>query len=101
MTRADRPLHRHKAVSGRPGLSAPEYGASGRPAEAKGVYHIDAVDEVLQWQIVTRISEAYLKPVPEAMLRQFPFRIQGFHAGNGSEFINRTVAESPSRSTSC
>jgi transposase InsO family protein len=62
----------------------------------KGVYHINAVDEVLQWQIVgatPRISEAYLKPVLTAMLRQFPFRIQGFHTDNGSEFINRTVAE--------
>ena len=27
------------------------------------------------------------------MLRQFPFRISGFHTDNGSEFINRTVAE--------
>jgi transposase InsO family protein len=63
---------------------------------AKGVYHINAVDEVLQWQVVgstPRISEAYLKPVLEDMLRQFPFRIKGFHTDNGSEFINRTVAE--------
>src|SRR5712671_1045544 len=27
------------------------------------------------------------------MLHQFPFRIQGFHADNGSEFINHTVAK--------
>jgi transposase InsO family protein len=27
------------------------------------------------------------------MLRQFPFRILGFHSDNGSEFINKTVAE--------
>ncbi len=67
---------------------------------AKGVYHINAVDEVLQWQVVgstPRISEAYLEPVLQAMLRQFPFRIQGFHTDNGSEFINRTVAELLSR----
>jgi len=30
--------------------------------------------------------------VLEAMLHQFPFRILGFHADNGSEFINHTVA---------
>jgi transposase InsO family protein len=63
---------------------------------AKGVYHINAVDQVLQWQVVgstPRISEAYLKPVLEDMLRQFPFRIKGFHTDNGGEFINRTVAE--------
>ena len=62
----------------------------------KGVFHINAVDEVLQWQVVgstPRISEAYLKPVLEAMMRQFPFRIRGFHTDNGSEFINHTVAE--------
>jgi hypothetical protein len=39
-----------------------------------------------------RISEAWLEPVLEAMLRQFPFRILGFHSDNGSEFINRMVA---------
>jgi transposase InsO family protein len=68
----------------------------GGGAGTKGVYHINAVDEVLQWQVVgstPRISEAYLEPVLQAMLRQFPFRILGFHTDNGSEFINRTVAE--------
>ncbi len=62
---------------------------------AKGVYHINAVDEVTQWQVAgstPRISEAYLEPVLEAMLRQFPFPIRGFHTDNGSEFINATVA---------
>jgi transposase InsO family protein len=27
-----------------------------------------------------------------ALMRQFPFRILGFHSDNGSEFINRIVA---------
>jgi transposase InsO family protein len=40
-----------------------------------------------------RISEQYLLPVLEAMLHQFPFRILGFHADNGSEFVNHTVAK--------
>lgn len=63
---------------------------------AKGVYHINAVDEVTQWQVVgatAQISEAWLIPVLEAMLAQFPFRIRGFHSDNGSEFINHTVAK--------
>jgi len=62
----------------------------------KGVYHINAVDEVTQWQVVgaaAQISEAWLIPVLEAMLRQFPFRIFGFHSDNGSEFINHRVAK--------
>jgi transposase InsO family protein len=64
------------------------------PAE-KGVYHINAVDQVTQWEIVAateRISEAWLEPVLCALMRQFPFRILGFHSDNGSEFINRVVA---------
>jgi len=40
-----------------------------------------------------QISEAYLVPVLEAMLAQFPFQIRGFHSDNGSEFINHTVAQ--------
>jgi len=63
--------------------------------DQKGVYHINAVDEVTQWEIVAsvqRISEAYLVPVLENMLVQFPFIIRGFHSDNGSEFVNKTVA---------
>ena len=62
----------------------------------KGVYHINAVDTVTQWEIagcVEKISEQYLLPVLEAILHQFPFRIIGFHSDNGSEFINHKVAE--------
>jgi len=61
----------------------------------KGVYHINAVDEVTQWQVVgavPQISEAWLLPMLHAMLEQFPFRIHGFHSDNGSEFINHRVA---------
>lgn len=62
----------------------------------KGVYHINAVDEVTQWEIVSatpQISELWLIPVLQAMLEQFPFVIRGFHSDNGSEFINHTVAK--------
>lgn len=61
-----------------------------------GLYHINVVDEVTQWQIVgatPHISEAWLLPLLEAILEQFPFRIRGFHSDNGSEFINYTVAK--------
>jgi len=63
---------------------------------AKGVYHINAVDAITQWEIVgcvQRISEQYLLPVLEAILHQFPFLVLGFHADNGSEFVNYTVAK--------
>ena len=61
----------------------------------KGVYHINAVDEVTQWEVVgavEHISEAWLKPRLEAMMAQFPFPILGFHTDNGSEYINKSVA---------
>lgn len=61
----------------------------------KGVYHINAVDEVTQFESVCsveRISELYLIPVLEALLTQFPFVIVGFHTDNGSEYINKRVA---------
>ena len=62
----------------------------------KGLYHINAVDQVTQWGIVVatpQISELWLIPALEAMLTQFPFVIRGFHSDNGSEFINYTVAK--------
>lgn len=61
----------------------------------KGLYHINAVDQVTQWEIVAstpQISELWLLPVLEALLEQFPFVIRGFHSDNGSEFINYNVA---------
>jgi transposase InsO family protein len=61
----------------------------------KGVYHLNRVDEVTQWQVlgaVEQIGEAWLKPALEAALAQFPFQLKGFHSDNGSEFINYRVA---------
>ena len=61
----------------------------------KGVCHINVVDCVTQWEVVAtceRLSEAYLLPVIKALLDNFPFAIRGFHADNGSEYINHRVA---------
>jgi transposase InsO family protein len=80
---------------GQPGYLRVDTVHQGDQPGAKGVFHIDAVDEVTQWQIVSataRLSEAWLEPVLGAMIRQFPFRILGFHSDNGSEFINAVVA---------
>jgi hypothetical protein len=80
---------------GRPGYLRVDTVHQGDLEGVKGVYHINAVDEVTQWQIVgatPHISEAWLQPLLESMLEQFPFRIRGFHSDNGSEFINHTVA---------
>src|SRR5207237_6393592 len=61
-----------------------------------GFYHIDAVDSRTQFELVAsceRLSEAHLMPVLAALLEGFPFAILGFHADNGSEYINHTVAK--------
>jgi hypothetical protein len=62
----------------------------------KGVYHINTVDCVTQYEGVAtceRISEAFLIPVLQALLDSFPFVIRGFHSDNGSEYINHHVAK--------
>jgi transposase InsO family protein len=79
----------------RPGFLRIDTVHQGDGPGGKGLYHINAVDEVTQWEIVhavPRISEAYLLPVLERMLHQFPFAILNFHSDNGSEFINGVVA---------
>ena len=76
---------------GRPGYIRVDTVHQGDMNGEKGVYHINAVDEVTQWEIVAsveRISDNYLAPVLENMLAGFPFVIRGFHSDNGSEFIN-------------
>jgi len=81
---------------GRPGYLRVDTVHQGDSAGTKGVYHINAVDAVTQWQVVgcaEKISEAYLVPVLAAVLAQFPFPLRGFHADNGSEYINHRVAE--------
>ena len=81
--------------NGRPGYIRIDTVHQGDQDQAKGVYHINAVDEVTQWEIVVsveRISERYLIPALEDLLAEFPFQILGFHADNGSEYINKQVA---------
>ena len=62
----------------------------------KGVYDINLIDEVTQFEhlgAVAAIAEAFLVPVLEETLVTLPFVVVGFHADNGSEYINRQVAE--------
>jgi len=79
---------------GAPGFLRIDTVHQGDPDGGKGIYQINAVDEVTPWEIVgavPQISELWLIPLLETMLGQFPFRIRGFHSDNGSEFINYTV----------
>jgi transposase InsO family protein len=81
---------------GQPGYLRVDTVHQGDQDGSKGVYHINAVDTVTQWEVVgcaAKISERHLIPVLKAILHQFPFRILGFHADNGSEYINHKVAK--------
>ncbi len=62
----------------------------------KGIYHLNLVDEVTQWEMVfcvETISELHLKPIFEQLQQMFPFTVINFHSDNGSENINYTVAD--------
>jgi hypothetical protein len=81
---------------GRPGFLRIDTVHQGDWDGEKGVYHINAVDAVTQWEVVgctPRINAENLKPVLEAMLHQFPFPILGAHFDNGSEYINYSMEE--------
>ncbi len=89
-------VRRKPQNDGKPGYLRVDSVHQGDLGEQKGVYHINFVDEVTQWQIVgcaERISESFLIPVMENCLEQFPFVIKEFHSDNGSEFINQIVAK--------
>lgn len=80
---------------GRPGFIRIDTVHQGDRDGVKGVYHINAVDEVTQFEVVAsveRISERFLIPVLEQMLEAFPFTVLAFHSDNGSEYINYRVA---------
>ena len=88
-------IRRAPRPAGRPGFIRIDSVHQGDMDGTKGVYHVNAVDIVTQWEVVAtceRISEAYLLPVLEDLIDQFPFEILGFHSDNGSEYINKTVA---------
>ena len=80
---------------GQPGLIRVDTVHQGDQEGRKGVYHINSVDEVTQWEVVEsieRISENHLAAVLEDLIDQFPFKIRGFHSDNGGEFVNHSVA---------
>jgi transposase InsO family protein len=80
---------------GKPGYLRVDTVHQGDLDGVKGVYHINLVDEVTQWQMVAcvaAITQSHIKPVLQDLLRRFPFLIRGFHSDNGSEFINDMVS---------
>jgi hypothetical protein len=88
-------VRRKPSPFGKPGFLRVDSVHQGDLDKEKGVYHVNLVDEVTQWEIVgcvEGISEEFLTPLLEELLRLFPFVILGFHSDNGSEYINQIVA---------
>ena len=86
---------RQPCPDGQPGFVRVDTVHQGDLDGAKGVYHINTVDEITQYEhigTVQAISERFLVPVLEALIDAYPFEIVGFHADNGSEYINHQVA---------
>jgi transposase InsO family protein len=81
---------------GKPGFLRVDSVHQGDKDLEKGVYYINMVDEVTQWEIigcVEGISEQFLEPLLLELLKRFPFVILNFHSDNGSEYINYVVAK--------
>lgn len=80
---------------GKPGYVRVDSVHQGDLDKEKGVYHINLVDEVTQAEYVgcvEGISEYFLLPLLQELLKAFPFTIIEFHSDNGSEYINHQVA---------
>lgn len=89
-------IRRKPEPQGRPGYIRVDTVHQGDLNGEKGVYHINMVDAVTQWEIVLcveAISDAHLAPLLAIALAMFPFLIVNFHSDNGSEFINELIAK--------
>lgn len=87
---------RKPTPNGRPGYLRVDTVHQGDYGGNKGVYHINIIDEVTQYEFiatVSHITERYLKPTMTELLKLFPFLIFEFHADNGSEYINKYTVE--------
>lgn len=89
-------VRRKPSPNAQPGYIRIDSVHQGDQDRRKGIYHVNAVDEVTQFQVIItleRISEEFMLPALKQILATFPFKIRGFHADNGGEYINYTVAE--------
>ena len=80
---------------GKPGFIRVDSVHQGDLDKEKGVYHINLVDEVTQWELVgcvPQITDEYMEPLLRTLLEAFPFFIINFHSDNGGEYVNHTVA---------
>jgi hypothetical protein len=80
---------------GRPGFIRIDSVHQGDRLKIKGVYHINSIDEVTQFEFIGAVqatTEEHMLPLLEQLINAYPFKILGFHADNGSEYINQHIA---------
>lgn len=80
---------------GKPGFIRVDSVHQGDLDKEKGVYHVNLVDEVTQWELVgcvPHITDEYMEPLLKKLLDAFPFVVINFHSDNGGEYVNHTVA---------
>lgn len=81
---------------GKPGYLRVDTMHQGDRDGQKGVYHINTVDEIVQWEVAgaaEKITDSQLIPLLGKIIASYPYRIINFHADNGSEYVNSKVAE--------
>jgi transposase InsO family protein len=95
-TAVDIGIRRKPMPGGLPGYLRVDTVHQGDLNGAKGVYHINIIDEITQYEMIATvegISYQFLAPVLEELLKLFPFKIYEFHSDNGSEYINKIVMD--------
>ncbi|MCI0151919.1 DDE-type integrase/transposase/recombinase [Paraburkholderia sediminicola] len=88
-------VRRAPTPKNRPGFIRIDSAHQGNFKGRQGIYHINAVDCVTQWEVVATmpsLTRKHMLPVLRDMLDQFPFRILGFHSDGGTEYVNYEVA---------
>lgn len=88
-------IRRKPEPEGIPGFVRVDTVHQGDYENRKGVYHLNLVDEVIQWEAPFAVEELAMStvgPAIEEALGFFPFTIQNVHSDPGGEFINEVVA---------
>jgi transposase InsO family protein len=82
--------------NGKPGYLCVDSVHQGDKDGSKGIYHINITDTVTQFEFVgavEAISEKFMKKILVELIAQFTITIIEIHSDNGSEYINRIIAE--------
>ena len=87
---------RRPEPNGQPGYLCVDSVHQGDTDGSKGIYHINIIDAVTQFEFVISvetISEKFMEQVLSDLIKRFPFTVIEIHSDNGSEYINKVVAK--------